>query len=87
MLYVEVEDDGAGYPKEVLQFFENQENTISKTGERVGLKSVKRMMELMYEREGLFTISNIEPHGCKNTYRIPAHAVQEMKEQKQIKMD
>lgn len=32
MLYVEVEDDGAGYPKEVLQFFENQENTISKTG-------------------------------------------------------
>lgn len=36
MLYVEVEDDGAGYPKEVLQFFENQENTISKTGERVG---------------------------------------------------
>lgn len=87
MLYVEVEDDGAGYPKEVLQFFENQENTISKTGERVGLKSVKRMMELMYEREGLFTISNIEPHGCKNTFRIPAHAVQEMKEQKQIKMD
>ena len=75
MLYVEVEDDGAGYPKEVLQFFENQENTISKTGERVGLKSVKRMMELMYEREGLFTISNIEPHGCKNTFRIPAHAV------------
>lgn len=43
------------------------------------------MMELMYEREGLFTISNIEPHGCKNTFRIPAHAVQEMKEQKQIK--
>ena len=30
MLYVEVEDDGAGYPKEVLQFFENQENTIFK---------------------------------------------------------
>ena len=87
MLYLEVEDDGAGYPKEVLQFFENQENTISKPGERVGLKSVKRMMELMYEREGLFTISNIEPHGCKNTFRIPAHAVQEMKEQKQIKMD
>ena len=39
----------------------------------------------------LFTVSythlNIEPHGCKNTFRIPAHAVQEMKEQKQIKMD
>ena len=87
MLYLEVEDDGAGYPKEVLHFFENQENTISKTGERVGLKSVKRMMELMYEREGLFTISNIEPHGCKNVFLIPAHAVQEMKEQKQIKMD
>jgi len=46
MRWYPVEDDGAGYPKEVLQFFENQENTISKTGERVGLKSVKRMMVL-----------------------------------------
>ena len=72
---------------DILKKYSNYFNTISKTGERVGLKSVKRMMELMYEREGLFTISNIEPHGCKNTFRIPAHAVQEMKEQKQIKMD
>lgn len=87
MLYLEIEDDGEGYPEEVLVFFENEENTISQTGERVGLKSVKRMMELMYEREGLFTISNIEPHGCVNTFLIPEHAVQEMKEQKLIKMD
>lgn len=87
MLYIEIEDDGEGYPDEVLEAIENKENTITQTGERVGLKSVKRMMELMYERDGLFTISNIEPHGCKNTFLIPEHAVQEMKEQKQIKMD
>ncbi len=87
MLHLEVEDDGAGYPEDVLLFFENQDNSVSQTGERIGLKSVKRMMELMYEREGLFTISNIEPHGCKNVFLIPMHAVQEMKEQKQIKMD
>lgn len=87
MLYIEIEDDGKGYPDEVLEAIENKENTITQTGERVGLKSVKRMMELMYERDGLFTISNIEPHGCKNTFLIPEHAVQEMKEQKQIKMD
>ena len=79
MLYIEVEDDGEGYPDEVLEAIENKENTITQTGERVGLKSVKRMMELMYERDGLFTISNIEPHGCKNTFLIPEHAVQEMK--------
>ena len=73
--------------KKYSNFLKIRKIRFQRQGERVGLKSVKRMMELMYEREGLFTISNIEPHGCKNTFRIPAHAVQEMKEQKQIKMD
>lgn len=87
MLLLEIEDDGKGYPNEVMDAFSCQETMISKNGERVGLQSVKRMIELMYEREGLFAISNIKPHGCKNTFWIPEHAVQEMKEQKQIKLD
>lgn len=87
MLLLEIEDDGKGYPNEVMEAFSCKGTMTSKNGERVGLQSVKRMMELMYEREGLFIISNIEPHGCKNTFWIPEHAVQEMKEQKQIKLD
>lgn len=87
MLLLEIEDDGKGYPNEVLEAFTNEKVRNPQNGERVGLKSIKRMMELMYEREGLFKISNIEPHGCKNTFWIPVCAVQELKEQKQIKLD
>ena len=87
MLLLEIEDDGKGYPKEVLDTFANKKVQNEKNGERIGLRSIKRMMELMYEREGLFEICNIEPHGCKNTFWIPECAVQEMKEQKQIKLD
>ena len=33
----------------------------------------------MYEREDLFEISNVSPHGCRNTFRIPLRPVQEVK--------
>lgn len=87
MLLLEIEDDGKGYPEEVLEVFAGGRMMTAKNGERVGLQSVKRMMELMYEREGLFQISNTELHGCKNTFWIPEHVVQEVKEQAQIKLD
>ncbi len=84
MLLLEIEDDGAGYPEEFIEKFQAQNFTMTKTGERVGLQSVKRMMELMYEREGLFTVSNIVPHGCKNTFYVPEKAVQEFAENREI---
>ena len=84
MLLLEIEDDGAGYPEEFIEKFQAQNFTMTKTGERVGLQSVKRMMELMYEREGLFTVNNIVPHGCKNTFYVPEKAVQEFAENREI---
>lgn len=80
MLLLEIEDDGAGYPEAFLEEFGAEESTVTGTGERVGLHSVKRMMELMYERKGLFVVENIVPHGCKNTFYVPKNAVQELTE-------
>ena len=80
-LSLDIEDDGKGYPDEFLEKFQNNPPIISKDGRRVGLYSVRRMLEIMYEREKLFEISNIEPHGCLNHFLIPEHALHEMKQE------
>lgn len=89
MLCLQIEDDGGGYPGEVLKNFAREakedsrgkeEETSRKSGERIGLRSIRRMLELMYERKELFEISNITPHGCRNVFYIPENPVQEVKE-------
>lgn len=78
MLSIEIEDDGDGYSKEFLEKFQAEHVEIEKDGTRVGLYSIRRMLEIMYERKNLFEISNIEPHGCLNRFLIPEHALHEM---------
>ena len=84
-LQIEIEDDGKGYPKSILDSFYSGAITLDKS--RVGLSSLKRMLEIMYEEEGLFTISNIEPHGCKNVFLLPEKPVQEIRDDSLIKID
>ncbi len=69
-LLIEIEDDGEGYPENVLLEFAGHDTP--KDGQRVGLWSIRRMLELMYEEENLFTISNNEVRGCMNRFLIPA---------------
>ncbi len=83
MLYLSIEDDGGGYPQEVLENFlyeTGERHEKPQNGERIGLISIKRMLELMYEREDLFEIGNTVPHGCCNYFRIPKQPIQEIKE-------
>jgi len=79
MLSIEIEDDGKGYPQDVLEQFASKSETPTGNGNRVGLWSIRRMLELMYERENLFQISNIEPHGCLNKFLIPKQPIHEIK--------
>lgn len=82
MLKIAIEDDGKGYPPDVLKMFESfeEENRESADGSRLGLWSLRRMLYLMYEKEGLFRIKNVEPHGSKNIFLIPEKPVHEIKE-------
>ncbi len=80
MLLIEIEDDGMGYPEDVLEYINGDGRPDSKDGGRVGLWSIKRMMELMYERRGLIAISNTEPQGCLNRIWVPAAPVHESME-------
>lgn len=81
MLLIEIEDDGKGYPPEVLDYMRHDEGMSGEKGERIGLRSIKRMMELMYERKDLVLLSNIEPHGCMNRIYVPKVAKHELEEE------
>ncbi len=78
MLAVEIEDDGRGYPQEVLEMMGRETVRKEADGTRVGLWSVKRLLELMYDKSDLMELSNIEPHGAKTRFFIPAEPVHEM---------
>ncbi len=74
MLQIEIEDDGVGYPEDVLDMIESNNKSLPESGTRIGLLSIKRMMELMYERDGLIKVSNVKPHGCLSKVYVPRKA-------------
>lgn len=77
-LLLEMEDDGPGYPEEVLEWMEGENPQPAGDGSRVGLSSICRMMGLMYDKKKLVSIENVEPHGCRNSILIPKEPVNEM---------
>lgn len=79
MLLIQVEDDGKGFPAAVLASINGDEAAPAGDGTRVGLYSIRRLLELMYDRKGLFVLSNVEPHGAMNQVYIPARPVNETK--------
>ena len=82
MLLIEIEDDGRGYPPDVLDYMNGKNKRQVNDGSRIGLWSIKHMMELMYERKDLLYLSNIEPHGCHNKIWVPRTPVNESQEDK-----
>ncbi len=82
MLLIEIEDDGRGYPEEVIGYMNGAIRKPSDSANRIGLWSVKQMLELMYEEEDLMIIENIEPHGCLNRIYIPEKPIHELLEDK-----
>lgn len=79
MLLIEIEDDGKGYPKEVLDYMSGKTQKSTNKGARIGLWSIKSMMELMYEKKNLVILQNIDPHGCLNRIYVPSKVKHEMK--------
>lgn len=77
MLLLEVEDDGKGYPEEVLAYMNRDSTLHRQDGTRVGLWSIKRLLELMYDRKDLIELSNVQPHGAMNRIYIPLQPVNE----------
>ena len=81
LLLIEIEDDGNGYPVEVLEYMNKGSENPNSAGTRIGLWSIKRRMELMYERKDLVVLENINPHGCLNKIYVPKKPVHELEEE------
>ena len=71
-LRITVEDSGPGFPREVLDrynahgaFREEQDE------DHVGLSNVRRTLQLMYNRDDLLLLSNLEPQGARVEILIP----------------
>lgn len=77
MLCIQVEDDGKGYPQEVLDSINKGQGGPRADGTRVGLASIRRLLELMYDRKNLLVLTNVEPHGAMSRAYIPAKPVHE----------
>lgn len=77
LLLLEVEDDGTGYPEDVIAYINSDQERREEEGTRVGLWSIKRLMELMYDRKNLMMLSNVQPHGALTRIWIPENPVHE----------
>ncbi|MFA9463939.1 MAG: sensor histidine kinase [Velocimicrobium sp.] len=81
ILQIEIEDDGKGYPQEVMDYMNGFTGKTSEKGTRIGLWSIKRMLILMYDRNDLIFLENISPHGCLNRIYVPVNAKHELAEE------
>ena len=85
MLLIEIEDDGKGYPKEVLDYMSGVTKWTSDNGTGIGLWSTKRIIELMYERDELILLDNILPHGSRTRIYIPKEEKSELGNELDVK--
>lgn len=60
MLYIRMEDDGVGFPEQVMQYMNFESEDPSREGHHVGLWNIKRTMEVLYQKRELIHLSNLE---------------------------
>ena len=78
MLCVSIEDDGEGYPEEILKLFQTGEKPKpSEDGTHLGLWSLWEMLRIMYDRNDLMELKNAEPHGTRTIFYLPKEAINE----------
>lgn len=70
---VTVEDNGNGYPQDVLQLYNGPlpQNMDSERKRHIGLRNIKQTLELKYKRSDLLRIRNSVPHGAVTELTFP----------------
>lgn len=72
LLCMIVEDDGDGFPEDILEAFREQSPEPERLKSCIGLMNARRTLELMYGRNDLIFLKNNESVGTKVTIYIPA---------------
>lgn len=66
-----IEDNGDGFPKEVIENINSSQEIEINDGERVGIANIKKTLFLLYKENNLLKISNCEPFGARVEILIP----------------
>ncbi len=66
-----IEDNGEGFPLEVINMANSQAVEQNSSGHKVGIFNVKRTLSLFYGENGLLKLSNAEPSGARVEIVIP----------------
>ncbi len=69
-----VQDNGKGYPDEILERFEHD---IPPEDKHIGLWNLKQRLRYLYGERAVFSISNASPQGARTRIRIPAEKTAE----------
>lgn len=77
LLCLIVEDDGHGFPDEIVEAFREKSPEPERLKNCIGLMNVRRTLELMYGRNDLIILKNNLSAGTKVTMYIPAEIVAE----------
>ena len=77
LLCLIVEDDGDGFPDEIVEAFREQSPEPERLKNCIGLMNVRRTLELMYGRNDLIILKNNMSAGTKVTMYIPAEIAAE----------
>lgn len=66
-----IEDNGEGFPKEVIEKINHDCVEETQDGSKIGLSNIKKTLKLLYGNKGNLLISNAEPCGAKIHIRLP----------------
>lgn len=66
-----IEDNGDGFPPEIIQIVNASGKDSNTTGEKIGITNIKKTLNLLYKRDGLLKISNCDPSGARVTILLP----------------
>lgn len=66
-----IEDNGDGFPPEIIQIVNSSGKNSTTTGEKIGITNIKKTLNLLYKRDGLLKISNCDPSGARVTILLP----------------
>ncbi len=69
-----IEDNGDGFPTEIIEAVNAPEGGTHTEGKRIGITNIKKTMRLLYKRNDLLKISNCEPKGARVEILIPLDA-------------
>jgi LytS/YehU family sensor histidine kinase len=66
-----IEDSGEGFPEIILDKINNIDNSETSGGYQIGISNIKKTLALLYSKNNLLKISNVEPMGGRVEIFIP----------------